>query len=159
MDYRVIKVLILVIVFAISLPSFAKKYDRFELSDGSKLEIEKGKLQKGYGYLILELNSDFNLKAVELSNQSTSKIAFKIKGVKKKTTYIIRLKEGVYSFSKVDVPYAKYYKLSKSFKFSVKAGQINYPGELVIRKVGDAGQASFVLRNRSFKFYSQRQKI
>ena len=102
------------------------------------------------GYLLLAINTDVRISSVELKSDSSFTLNDFV-WLNDRNYFFAPLPKEQYTLTKINLFYNGYYELDfddVSFSFNIAPNQINYGGELRIKR-GYGGSASFELINRS----------
>jgi len=155
MELSRLKILIIVIISLAVNSLIAEEYKRINLEDGGLLEFSTNKLNPDEGYLIFDIDTDFEIKRVELKRSGSMFNHFVIHSVKGRSLHVVRLKAGEYYFSQLKLPQRIHYNLDKTYNFKVEPGVINYPGAFVVESINYIWQAEITIKNRLFKFIEE----
>ena len=158
--YRIFSI---ILIFTITFINYAvsaeEGYEVLKFENGNYLEMNSTPLAKNQGYLIIEFQPEFGFDRIELTRKGGLIPSFTIKNVqsKKKSVFIVKLKEGEYYFSRIKTTGGMTFKPSKDFGFSVTSGVLNYSGEILVSRTA-WNSAIFYLKNRLFRFYDEYSK-
>ena len=109
-------------------------------------------LARNEALLIIHVDTDIALENLVLNNRPVAQSLGKGRHV-----WMVRVREGSYRWQRIEIGSGRRQNLrfqlesNEELSFEVKAGKINYPGELVIRSdpLSGWGDSTLVVRNRN----------
>ena len=153
-----------IFIFLISLAAHAHASTLYPISAIKLNDGEKNPLSKDHGYLLIKLDTggegpSFHYRQKETWRKKSIKVPL---GNLENGYYVLPVKQGDYQITRVDAPHYNlpfYLDIDSipQWQFTIKAGHLNYIGQLSIEKERSTRHVNINLLNRFAQDYQQIQ--